>query len=95
MLKPGRRLQLVTLGPNSGVKQNAWWRFLPAGTAPGIVNNGIQPWDVDALLSALDWQIVEQAPFINPTVVTSAVTTAIEQLGESLVDRQRQTSHLL
>jgi SAM-dependent methyltransferase len=61
VLRPGGRLVLSTLGAYSPVKYQLWRRFLPESGLPAI-GNQILPWEVEALLRHLGWQIVEQTP---------------------------------
>jgi SAM-dependent methyltransferase len=71
VLRPGGRLVLSMLGAHSAVKRGPgserWRRFLPG--APAVIPlNDILPWEMEALLGALGWQILDQRPHVGPTV---------------------------
>lgn len=67
VLKPGGRLVLSDLGAYSAVKQQWWRRFLPDTTEVHTAND-ILPWEMEALLQELGWEIVEQRPLSGVTV---------------------------
>src|SRR6185437_16245719 len=71
VLRPGGRLVLSMLGAHSAVKRGPgserWRRFLPDSAAV-IPLNDILPWEMEALLGALGWQILDQRPHVGPTV---------------------------
>jgi SAM-dependent methyltransferase len=67
LLRPGGRLALAVLGAASIVKREDWRRFLPDSPTPAI-RNQLLPWEAEALLHALGWDIVEQFPSFAPSV---------------------------
>lgn len=71
VLKPGGRLLLSMLGAASPVKltpgSERWRRFLP--DPPTIIpGNDILPWEMEALLVELGWQVLDQQPRVGRTV---------------------------
>lgn len=71
VLRPGGRLVLSTLGAFSPIKAHSWRRFLPDDDGPAIGNH-ILPWEVEALLRHLGWQVVAQEPNFGPPVLGPA-----------------------
>jgi SAM-dependent methyltransferase len=70
-LKPGARLIVETLGARSPVKAQTWRRFLPDADVPPIANQ-ILPWETEALLDALGWQILGGRPLFGPAASGAA-----------------------
>jgi ubiquinone/menaquinone biosynthesis C-methylase UbiE len=66
VLKPGARMLVATLGAYSPIKYEHWRRFLPANTVPAIANQ-ILPWEMEALLQELGWEIIHQQPDFEPS----------------------------
>lgn len=67
VLRPGGRLVLWVLGAASPVKRDDWRRFLPG--APGqSVRNQLLPWEAEALLGELGWEVLTQAPEFDQSV---------------------------
>lgn len=71
VLRPGGRLVLSMLGAYSAVKRvvghERWRRFLPDATAV-VPLNDILPWEMESLLDALGWELLDQRPHVGPTV---------------------------
>lgn len=84
VLKPGHYMVLVMLGAYSPVKRGRWRRFLPTKpmTQPG---NAILPWETEALLEALGWQIVTQRPCFGGTLA-GGVNLCAEEFSDHLAD---------
>lgn len=78
VLRPGGRLALTILGARSPVKFEWWRRFLP-DNADARYGNDILPWELEALLGALGWRIIEQVPQVGPAV--SGATNAYDLAG--------------
>jgi ubiquinone/menaquinone biosynthesis C-methylase UbiE len=88
VLRPGGRLVLWVLGAASPVKRNDWRRLLPGDPAP-VVRNQILPWEAEALLEALGWEIVSQAPEFE-SAVSGASNRYTAELAAQLSDRVLQ-----
>ena len=88
VLKPGKRLVLSTLGAYSPAKRTAWQRLLPGNPTPCIFNH-ILPWEVEALLRALGWEIVAQRPDFGPTA-SGMANEYTQQMADQLNDRVLQ-----
>lgn len=84
VLRPSGRLVLAVLGAASPVKRASWRRFLPGSEEADIFNH-ILPWEMEAVLKELGWQLLEQQPFFGSTAsgVTNAYTM---ETAERLVD---------
>jgi len=67
VLRPEGRLVLLTLGAYSPVKRQWWKRFLPEDDQLHT-GNDILPWEMEALLEELGWQIVAQEPLFGPAM---------------------------
>jgi SAM-dependent methyltransferase len=67
VLKPGGHLVLATLGAYSPVKRESWRRFLPGAVSTGITNH-ILPWEMEALLRELGWEVVAREACFGPSV---------------------------
>lgn len=88
VLKPDGRLALMTLGAYSPVKRQSWRRFLPDAEVPDIANH-ILPWETEALLVEMGWEIVSQKPHFGPAA--SGVTNDYdEEVSAALSDRVLQ-----
>lgn len=59
VLKPGGRLVLAVLGALAPIKSEWWERFLPSYAGEPIGNN-LLPWEMEKLLAATGWEVVEQ-----------------------------------
>jgi SAM-dependent methyltransferase len=93
VLVPGGRLAVSTLGARSPVKAAAWQRFLPEGMVSGfpVPANEILPWETEALLEALGFEILEHRPDFGPAASGARNPYTAEQ-AELLGDRVlRQT----
>jgi SAM-dependent methyltransferase len=64
VVRPGGRLVLASLGARSPVKREWWRRFLPDNDEVHT-GNDILPWELEALLGALGWEIVDQRPLFG------------------------------
>lgn len=67
VLRPVGRLILVTLGAHSPVKWEWWRRFLPDYDGPHYAND-ILPWEVEALLGEMGWQLLDGFPTFGRTL---------------------------
>ena len=67
ILRPGGRLVLWVLGAASPVKRDDWRRFLSGAVGPAV-RNQLLPWEAEALLGALGWEILSQAPGFERSV---------------------------
>jgi ubiquinone/menaquinone biosynthesis C-methylase UbiE len=88
VLKPGGRMILMTLGAYSPVKRNLWRRFLPGDKTPTIANY-ITPWEMEALLGELGWEIIMQKPHFGPSAA-GVLNEYNEEISERLGDRVLQ-----
>lgn len=61
VLRPGGRLALWVLGAASPVKREDWRRFMPDAAGPHV-RNQMLPWEAEALLGALGWEIESHEP---------------------------------
>ena len=59
-------------------------RFLPDADSPALGNH-ILPWEVEALLHHLGWQLVAQAPFFG-TAMSGAVNRYTREDSDRLAD---------
>lgn len=84
VLRPGGRLVLGTLGAYSPIKVQSWRRFLPDADRPAIGNH-ILPWEVEALLRHLGWQLVAQEGYYGPGALGQTNRYTRED-GERLAD---------
>jgi len=80
VLKPGCLLVLSVLGANSPVKREAWRRFLPAAAAPTGMNY-LLPWEAEALLEELGWEIVGHRPDFGPAASGATNEYTAEMAG--------------
>ena len=62
---------LSVLVAASPVKRDDWRRFLPDTSAPSV-RNQLLPWEAEALLDALGWEIGTQAPEFGQAVSGAA-----------------------
>ncbi len=85
VLKPGGRLILLSLGGYSPVKRQWWKRFLPESQEPQVGNN-ILPWEMEALLEELGWQIIEQEPLFGPGM--NGITNNFDAENASLLSER-------
>ena len=89
---PRARLVLVMLGAHSPIKRSAgverWRRFLPE-PPPVMPLNDILPWEMEALLDALGWRVMEQGPRVNQSFSGPDGRYTQEQV-EALPDRVLQ-----
>jgi len=67
VLRPGRRLVLWVLGAASPVKRDDWRRYLPGASGPSV-RNQLLPWEAEALLDELGWEISSQVPEFERSV---------------------------
>lgn len=88
ILRRGGRLALWVLGAASPVKRDDWRRFLPGATGP-TVRNQLLPWEAEALLDALGWEIVSQAPEFERSASGKGNRYSAE-MAEQLSDRVLQ-----
>ena len=88
VLRPGGRLVLTMLGAYSTVKLEWWRRFLPNSDGKHT-GNDILPWEMERLLEALGWRIVDQHPLSAMTVQGARSPYTQEQL-DSLPDKVLQ-----
>lgn len=80
VLKPGCRLVLSVLGANSPVKRGAWRRFLPGAAAPTGMNY-MMPWEMEALLGELRWEILGHRPDFGPAASGASNEYTAEMAG--------------
>ncbi|HET8631037.1 MAG TPA: class I SAM-dependent methyltransferase [Thermomicrobiales bacterium] len=64
VVRPSGRLVLACLGARSPVKRERWRRFLPDNDEIHT-GNDILPWELEALLGALGWELVDQRPLFG------------------------------
>ncbi len=88
VLKPGARLLISALGAYSPIKHEWWQRFLPGNDEPRIRTH-LLPWELEELLTALGWRIIEQWPVFGPAF-DGAPTKYSEAISEQLADRVLQ-----
>jgi ubiquinone/menaquinone biosynthesis C-methylase UbiE len=88
ILRPGGRLVLWVLGAASPVKRDDWRRFLPGAPGPAV-RNQLLPWEAEALLAELGWEIVSQAPGFERSVSGKGNQYSAETV-EQLPDRVLQ-----
>lgn len=69
--KPGGVLLLIMMGARSPQKYDRWQRWLrgidPAADNYSDLLNGIPPWDVEAILPHLGWQLLQQQGSFAPS----------------------------
>jgi SAM-dependent methyltransferase len=88
ILKPGGRLVLWVLGAASPVKRDDWRRFLPGAPGPAV-RNQLLPWEAEALLAALGWEVIVQAPEFERSV-SGRDNRYSAEMAEHLTDRVLQ-----
>lgn len=71
ILRPGGRLLLTTLAAYSPIRldpgRERWRRFLP--DPPEVIPlNDLLPWEAEALLLELGWEIIDQRPRVGATL---------------------------
>ena len=88
LLRPGGRLVLWVLGAASPVKRDDWRRFLPGAPGPSV-RNQILPWEAEALLGELGWEVLTQAPEFDQSVSGKGNRYSAE-MGTHLSDRVLQ-----
>lgn len=89
VLRPGHRLFLSVIGAHSPLQRTAWRRFLPGSPAPLPVNH-ILPWEAEALLEEMGWEIVSQRANMGPAAsgATNEYTREmIEQLDNRILQQ--------
>lgn len=89
ILRPGGRLVLWVLGAASPVKREDWRRFLPGAPGPSV-RNQLLPWEAEALLDALGWEIVSQAPGFERSVSgrdNQYTAETVEQLPDRVLQQ--------
>jgi SAM-dependent methyltransferase len=89
VLRTDGRALIMTLGANSAVRldpgRERWRRFLP--DPPEVVPlNDLMPWEAEALLNELGWEILDQQPRIG-AALRGPATTYSEEFVRSLADR--------
>jgi ubiquinone/menaquinone biosynthesis C-methylase UbiE len=89
ILRPRGRLVLTVLGAASPVKRDDWRRFLPDTSAPSV-RNQLLPWEAEALLEALGWEIGTQAPEFGSAVSSGAANRYSADTAAQLNDRVLQ-----
>lgn len=87
VVRPGGRLALACLGAYSPVKREWWRRFLPDDEEIHT-GNDILPWELEALLRALGWEIVDQRPALGPDRGENPDATTVADLPDTVL---RQT----
>jgi hypothetical protein len=86
VLKPGSRLVMTNLGAYSPVKRGWWKRFLPDGKdITNNVGNHLMPWEMEALLEKLGWQIIDGQPNFSPTL--EGTTNPYEEVSRGISDK--------
>jgi 2-polyprenyl-3-methyl-5-hydroxy-6-metoxy-1,4-benzoquinol methylase len=85
VLEPEGRLLLSVLGAHSPAKRELWRRFLPEAPAL-LAMYYILPWEAEALLRELDWEIVDGRPNFGPAA-TGATKEYSPEIAEQLGDR--------
>jgi len=92
VLAPGGRLLLGMLGAHSVIKRSAgverWKRFLP-DPPPVMPMNDILPWEMEALLDALGWRVLEHVPRVRGSFSGPAEGYTLEMV-KALSDRVLQ-----
>ena len=93
VLKPGCRLVLSVLGANSPVKREAWRRFLPGAAAPTGMNYML-PWEMEALLGELGWEILGHRADFGPAAsgATNEYTAEMTGRWEDRIVQQTLTT---
>ncbi len=93
MLAPGGRLLLTMLGAHSPIKESAgverWKRFLPE-PPPVMPANDILPWEMEALLDATGWRVIEQVPRVVGKTFSGPAGGYTLEMVEALSDRTLQ-----
>jgi len=89
VLKPGGLAVLVTLGARAPVKREWWRRFMPDFEEVHYAND-ILPWELEALVQQLGWQIVQQFPTFGATVEgvrNEYAHESAEALGDRIIQQ--------
>ena len=93
VLARGGLLLLTMLGAHSPVKSSAgverWRRFLPE-PPPVMPLNDILPWEMEALLDATGWRVIEQVPQVSGTTFSGPAGGYTQEQVEALPDRVLQ-----
>jgi SAM-dependent methyltransferase len=92
VLSSDGRALIMTLGANSPVRldpgRERWRRFLP--DPPEVVPlNDLMPWESEALLTELGWEIIDQQPRVGATL-RGPVPVYSEEFVRTLADRNLQ-----
>lgn len=92
VLRPDGRALIMTLGANSSVRldpgRERWRRFLP--DSPEVVPlNDLMPWEAEALLTELGWEIIDQQPRVG-AALRGPATRYTEEVVRSMADRLLQ-----